>query len=163
VSTDWHTCCASPSPMLWMCKASYFFFSGSGVWTQNLKLARQIDALPLESYPQALPTLPPFLLFFLSFSTGVWTQGFRLARQALYHLSHSASPFFVLGIFEIGSCELFPWAGLDLIFASQVARIIGVSYWHQATLVIFQVESGTLQGSQTCTIMPDLLIEMVSC
>jgi hypothetical protein len=28
-----------------------------------------------------------------------------------YHLSHSASPVFVLGIFEIGSCELFAWAG----------------------------------------------------
>jgi hypothetical protein len=37
----------------------------------------------------------------------------------------------VLGIFEIGSPELFAWAGFQLpflIFASQVARITGMSH-----------------------------------
>jgi hypothetical protein len=28
-----------------------------------------------------------------------------------YTLNHSTSPFFVLGVFEIGSCELFAEAG----------------------------------------------------
>jgi hypothetical protein len=37
-------------------------------------------------------------------------------------------PFFVLGIFEIGSCELFVWAEILLISASQIARIIGVGH-----------------------------------
>jgi hypothetical protein len=33
--------------------------------------------------------------------------GFHTARQALYHLNHSTSPVFVLGIFKIGSLKLF--------------------------------------------------------
>jgi hypothetical protein len=41
-----------------------------------------------------------------------------LVRQVLYHLSHSASPFFLsfwLGMFlEIGSHKLFVWAGFEL-------------------------------------------------
>jgi hypothetical protein len=37
-----------------------------------------------------------------------------LGRQALYHLSHFTSPFFVGDIFEIGSFELFAWAGLEV-------------------------------------------------
>jgi hypothetical protein len=31
-----------------------------------------------------------------------------LVQQALYHLSHSTSPVSLLGIFKIGSLELFP-------------------------------------------------------
>jgi hypothetical protein len=30
-----------------------------------------------------------------------------------YILSHSTSPFFMMGVFEIGSCELFAWAGFE--------------------------------------------------
>jgi hypothetical protein len=33
-----------------------------------------------------------------------------LARKTLYNLGHFASPVSVLGIFEIGSLELFVWA-----------------------------------------------------
>jgi hypothetical protein len=36
-----------------------------------------------------------------------------LARQAFYHLGYSARTFFVLGIFEIGSSELFARAGFQ--------------------------------------------------
>jgi hypothetical protein len=31
-----------------------------------------------------------------------------------FTLSHSTSPSFVMGFFEIGSCELFVWAGFEL-------------------------------------------------
>jgi hypothetical protein len=37
--------------------------------------------------------------------------------RALYLLGkahHSTSPFFVMGIFEVESCNLFVWAGLEL-------------------------------------------------
>jgi hypothetical protein len=34
-----------------------------------------------------------------------------LTRQALYCLNHSTSP--VLGIFNMGSRELFAWAGFE--------------------------------------------------
>jgi hypothetical protein len=37
------------------------------------------------------------------------------ARQALYQFSYSTNPFFLLGIFEIGSWELFVQAGLKLL------------------------------------------------
>jgi hypothetical protein len=43
----------------------------------------------------------------------VWSQGFVLAKQALYYLSHTSSPFFLV-ILEMGSWELFVWAGLEL-------------------------------------------------
>jgi hypothetical protein len=36
-----------------------------------------------------------------------------LARQVLYHLRHSASHFCVGVIFEIGSEEVFAWAGFQ--------------------------------------------------
>jgi hypothetical protein len=31
----------------------------------------------------------------------------------VYTLSHSTSPIFVMGVFEIGSRELFAWAGFE--------------------------------------------------
>jgi hypothetical protein len=36
--------------------------------------------------------------------------GFELRA---YTLSHSTSPFFIMGFFKIGSRELFAWAGLE--------------------------------------------------
>jgi hypothetical protein len=54
------------------------------------------------------------LLFFL-FVCFLAVLGFELrALHLLYRLSHSTSPFFVLGIFEIGSLKLFAQAGLKL-------------------------------------------------
>jgi hypothetical protein len=51
-------------------------------------------------------------------------------------LGHSATPFSVMGFFEIGSCELFVWGwlwtGILLISATWVTRITGVSHWHPA-------------------------------
>jgi hypothetical protein len=49
-----------------------------------------------------------------------------IGKQAVYHMSHSVTPFFALGIFEIGS-HFFPVLAIFLISASQVARIMGVS------------------------------------
>jgi hypothetical protein len=56
--------------------------------------------------------------------------GFELKA---YTLSHFTSPFFVMSIFEIGSCELFPrgWIQTSILLtsASSVARITSVSQW----------------------------------
>jgi hypothetical protein len=66
----------------------------------------------------------------LDFSLAVlgFELGFTFARQVLYLLSHFTSPgcktqglhleplhqpFFVMGCFVIGSCQLFAWAGLE--------------------------------------------------
>jgi hypothetical protein len=37
----------------------------------------------------------------------------RLLGRRSYHLSHSSSPFFVTGFFEMGSQELFAGSGLE--------------------------------------------------
>jgi hypothetical protein len=37
-----------------------------------------------------------------------------VSRQAVYNLSHSTSPVFVLGIFELGSHKLFAGVGFKL-------------------------------------------------
>jgi hypothetical protein len=54
-------------------------------------------------------------------------------------LSHSVSPFFVLGIFKIGSLKLFaqgwPRTMILLISASWVAEIIGMSHWRPAVII----------------------------
>jgi hypothetical protein len=42
------------------------------------------------------------------------SQGLTLTRQALYHLRHSARSFFMLDIFERGSCDYFPRLALNL-------------------------------------------------
>jgi hypothetical protein len=101
--------------------------------------------------------------------TGHWIQGLVLTRQALYHFSHSVSPFlhlffcgavvwtqglhleslhqpfFLMGFFKIGSHKLFAQGWLQtmilLISVSWVARITGVSYQHPAALVIFEIGS----------------------
>jgi hypothetical protein len=50
-----------------------------------------------------------FCFFFFSFFFFFFVVlGFELRAHTL---SHSTSPFFVMGFFEIGSCKLFPWAG----------------------------------------------------
>jgi hypothetical protein len=53
-------------------------------------------------------------------------------------LSHSDSPFFMMGFFKIGSWELFARGQIQttvlLIFDSWVARITGVRHWHLAII-----------------------------
>jgi hypothetical protein len=45
--------------------------------------------------------------------TGVLTQDLMLARQAVLLLESFCQPYFVMGFFEIGSLELFAWAGFE--------------------------------------------------
>jgi hypothetical protein len=46
------------------------------------------------------------LFFWLSFRMTLWTQGLTFVRQVFLPLSHSASHFFLMGISEIGSCQV---------------------------------------------------------
>jgi hypothetical protein len=49
-------------------------------------------------------------------------------------LSHSTSPIFAMGFFELGSQELFALTGFEL-WSSWVARITEVSHQHPAVCV----------------------------
>jgi hypothetical protein len=74
-----------------------------------------------------LPLFPSFsqesvLSLSLFCSTGVWTRGLYL--EPLHQ------PFFVLGFFEIGSHELFAWAGFELRFCwSLLPKKLGLQTW----------------------------------
>jgi hypothetical protein len=67
-----------------------------------------------------------------------------LARKAFYHLSHSARPFFV-GYFEdrVSGTTYPGWFQIKslLLSAFQVARIIGMSYWHPVILSFLNVNT----------------------
>jgi hypothetical protein len=83
-----------------------------------------------------------FYLFLLIYLWWYWDLNFMFARQAFYHLSHSTSPVFVLGIFERVSwtiCWGCLWNTIFLILASQVARITGMSHWHLAYIVFIYI------------------------
>jgi hypothetical protein len=79
----------------------------------------------------------------------------RFARQVLSPLEplHQPPPpatIFCDGFFEIESWELFAlcwfWAMILLISVSWVARNTGVSHWHLAALVIFEIGSHFMLG-----------------
>jgi hypothetical protein len=76
-----------------------------------------------------------FLFLFFG-GAGIWPQGLILHTQCSYYLSHSASPFFVIDFFKIGSHKVFAWGRFQtailLISASWVAKIIGVSNQYRA-------------------------------
>jgi hypothetical protein len=55
-------------------------------------------------------TYSGFKLALIIFSFFFEVPGFELRA---YTLSHSISPFFVMGFFQIGSLKLFPWAGFE--------------------------------------------------
>jgi hypothetical protein len=55
-----------------------------------------------------------YVFFFFLEVPGFELRVLHFVRQALYHLSHSISPVFLLGIFEIGSYELSAQAGFKL-------------------------------------------------
>jgi hypothetical protein len=71
------------------------------------------------------------LLFFFFFVI----LGFELRA---FTLSHYTSPIFVMGFFEVGSRELFAWAGFEPCSPDLwVVRIIGVSHWHLVPSFVF--------------------------
>jgi hypothetical protein len=57
------------------------------------------------------PTIGIFLSFLFCFVFCFAVLGLELRA---YTLSHSTSPFFTVGFFEIGSLKLFAWADLNL-------------------------------------------------
>jgi hypothetical protein len=59
----------------------------------------------------------------------VWTQAFMLTKQVLYCLSHTSSHF-ALFILEMGSRQLFAWAGLKpWPLGSQPPKKLGLQVW----------------------------------
>jgi hypothetical protein len=62
------------------------------------------------------PSCSSFLLFlhFIFFGSTRFELGLMLAKQVHYCLSHFNQPFFVLGIFEMGSCKLFAGGWLQI-------------------------------------------------
>jgi hypothetical protein len=72
--------------------------------------------------------LPFLFFFFFTCSIGAWTQGL--------HLEPLHQPCFCERFLEIGSCELFAWAGFELLAswsaASWVAKITSVSHQYPA-------------------------------
>jgi hypothetical protein len=87
----------------------------------------------------------PFLFFFLV----VLGFEFRIScgRQALYHLSYSISPFFVIGSLRT-ICQGWLWTVILLISASWVAWITGIIYW----CPVFNLKGSYLVG--TCMHKP---------
>jgi hypothetical protein len=66
----------------------------------------------LKSYCKTMQKSYRFFFFFVVL--GFELSASRLIDRHFYHLNHPASPFFVMGFFELGSCELFAWAGFEL-------------------------------------------------
>jgi hypothetical protein len=88
--------------------------------------------------------------------TGVWTQSLRLISQSRYHLSHSTSSrievwtvplelhlqsILLWSFWRWDSLKLstprWPWVVILPIFASQVARITGMSLQCLASIILF--------------------------
>jgi hypothetical protein len=93
---------------------------------------------------------------------GVWTQGFVLAKQELYCLSCASTPFHS-GCFWDGVwltiCSGWPQTVIPLISVSQVARIIGMSHYCPASLVLFQQEKLLKHKGTFVFSLTDSLIE----
>jgi hypothetical protein len=104
--------------------ASLWVFFWIGVWTQGFMLAKQVLYHLCHT---SSPFCSGYLFMFCFGSTEAWAQGLTLARQAFLSLEPLRQPFFVLGIFEIGSHKLFAW-GFLLISVSWVAGITGMSH-----------------------------------
>jgi hypothetical protein len=88
----------------------------------------------LQAYTHQTWLTTYFNVFFL-IETGFWTQVLTLPNQALYHFSHTTSPF-CFGYFGDGIlwtiCPGWPQTAMLLILVSQVARIIDMSHWQPA-------------------------------
>jgi hypothetical protein len=99
------------------------FFGGNRVWTQGLTWVMA----------------PILAISFLG--TRVQIRGFVLVRQALYTWTMPLV-FFALGIFPIGLCFMYGWAGLDLdlpIYAFPINGVTGVC--QHAQYLIAEMES----------------------
>jgi hypothetical protein len=115
------TCpCFSSIFLLQTLDQGFFFLRCSGWSTRVLAYARQVLC------PQPLPQPLPGFFFY---GTGIWTQCLILAREALYHLSHSISPFlrWVFSSQGLSICLGWLQTMILLISVSWVARIIGVA------------------------------------
>jgi hypothetical protein len=107
------------------------------------KLFKSKFELPPAAWEFLSLTFSCSLIFFFCGGTRVPTQGFilakqGLAKQALYHLSHTSSPF-CPGYFGDGVLRTtypgWPWTVSLPISAS---RIIGVNHWNSACPLIFE-------------------------
>jgi hypothetical protein len=83
--------------------------------------------------------------------------GFELGA---YTLSHSASPF-LWWVFSREGLENYLQADFEprslLISASWVARITGVSHWHQQVLIIFEIGSHFMPRTSSTMTLPFVL------
>jgi hypothetical protein len=99
---------------------SFFFF---------LVMGFRLRALCLVGRHPTTWTIPPAFFFFFFGGTEIWTQGFMLAKQALYHLSHTCSPF-CCGYFgdRVSQTICLGWlpTSVLLISAFQITGITGV-------------------------------------
>jgi hypothetical protein len=69
--------------------------------------------------------------------------GTEFAKQVLYHLSNSSSPFcFSYFGARVSRTICLGWPGtvILLISTSQVARITGVSHWHPAVCLLYNMK-----------------------
>jgi hypothetical protein len=101
------------------------------------------------------------LIFFFFFPLMVL--GFELRASlliALYHLSHSCCPFFVLIIFEIGSCFMPRpvWTIIFLFVFPYIAGMTGICHHAQSLAEIRSCEQFYLDWPQTI-----ILLISVSC
>jgi hypothetical protein len=88
----------------------------------------------MSSYGCPVHVLPWYLLIScLSLSppppslyTGAWTQGPVLARQALYHLSHSTSPFCIGYFWDM--VLLYAWTTILLLVLPWIVGMMDVHY-----------------------------------
>jgi hypothetical protein len=71
-------------------------------------LWRGIGKLPILCY-----LIIVWYLFVCMYGTGVWTQDFMLATQAVYHLSHTSSPF-CSGYFGEGASQTIQFVQTSL-------------------------------------------------
>jgi hypothetical protein len=95
-----------------------------------------------------------FLLFFSLGGTGVWPQCFELLRQILYHLSCTLVSFCFT--YFLNRVCVYALAGLDsdLIYASHIAGMIGMSCYTKLLLVEMGVSWSFCPGWPQTVILP---------
>jgi hypothetical protein len=118
---------------LWPIQYIYiYFFGGSGVWTQGFMFAKQAFYLSHTSSPFCSGYLFIYFLWYWDLNSGPtpWVTPPALFCDGLFQDR-------VLRTI----CQGWLRTAFLLISASWVARITGMSYWRQATLVILKMWS----------------------